>query len=109
MLLNSPTVPLTFRSIIFLLSLLALSLAGNIFYQSRQYNFPQKPSTVMAIIVDGIALVYIIYITWDEYSGKPLGLRSPKAKIRLRKFAVPISIAGCLWDDSDVRPSVHCV
>lgn len=39
----------------------------------------------MAIVVDAIALVYIIYVTYDEYSGKPLGLRSPKAKIRLRE------------------------
>ena len=37
----------------------------------------------MAIIVDCIALPYIGYITWDEYTGKPLGLRPPKAKMRL--------------------------
>lgn len=84
MLLNSPIVPLTFRSIIWLLSLLALSLAGSIFHMSNAYNVEQKASTVMAIVVDAIALVYLIYITYDEYSGKPLGLRSPTAKIRLR-------------------------
>jgi hypothetical protein len=38
---------------------------------------------MMAIVVDTIALVYILYITYDEYTGKPLGLRSPKAKMRL--------------------------
>lgn len=37
----------------------------------------------MAIIVDIIAIPYIGYVTWDEYTGKPLGLRSPKAKMRL--------------------------
>ena len=37
----------------------------------------------MAIVVDVVAMPYILYITWDEYTGKPLGLRSPKAKIRL--------------------------
>jgi hypothetical protein len=37
----------------------------------------------MAIVVDVVAIPYIGYITWDEYTGKPLGLRSPKAKIRL--------------------------
>lgn len=37
----------------------------------------------MAIVVDVIAIPYILYVTWDEYTGKPLGLRSPKAKIRL--------------------------
>jgi hypothetical protein len=37
----------------------------------------------MAVAVDTVAIPYILYITWDEYTGKPLGLRSPKAKIRL--------------------------
>lgn len=37
----------------------------------------------MAIIFDSVALVYIFYITYDEYTGKPLGLRSAKAKMRL--------------------------
>lgn len=37
----------------------------------------------MAIIVDAVALVYLVYITYDEYASKPLGLRSPKAKVRL--------------------------
>ena len=37
----------------------------------------------MAIVVDAIALVYILYISWDEYHGKPLGLRNAKAKMRL--------------------------
>lgn len=37
----------------------------------------------MAIIVDAVALVYLVYITYDEYTGKPLGLRSPSAKMRL--------------------------
>lgn len=37
----------------------------------------------MAIVVDVVAMPYILYVTWDEYTGKPLGLRAPKAKIRL--------------------------
>ncbi|KAF8544913.1 hypothetical protein BDD12DRAFT_813904 [Trichophaea hybrida] len=86
MLLNSPMVPLTFRSIIWLLSLLALSFASSIFHMSDAYNIEQKASTIMAIVVDAIALMYLIYITYDEYSGKPLGLRSPTAKIRLLMF-----------------------
>jgi len=83
MLLNSPMVPLTFRSIIWSLSLVALALAGNIFHMSMAYGVEQKASTIMAIVVDALALVYLIYITYDEYSGKPLGLRSPTVKIRL--------------------------
>jgi hypothetical protein len=53
---------------------------------SDAYNIEQKASTIMAIVVDAIALMYLIYITYDEYSGKPLGLRSPTAKIRLRRL-----------------------
>ncbi|RPA94520.1 hypothetical protein L873DRAFT_1830333 [Choiromyces venosus 120613-1] len=83
MLLNNPMVPLTFRALIWVLSLLALGLACSVFQLSNKYDFEQKPSTIMAIIVDVVALIYLIYITYDEYSGKPLGLRSPKAKMRL--------------------------
>lgn len=86
MLLNDPTVPLTFRALIWVLSLLALALASSVFHLSNKYGFAQKPSTIMAIVVDVIALIYLIYITYDEYSGKPLGLRSPKAKMRLSTF-----------------------
>lgn len=38
---------------------------------------------MMATIVDGFALFYLIGITYDEYTGKPLGLRSASAKMRL--------------------------
>jgi hypothetical protein len=45
--------------------------------------FSQSPSTIIAIVVDVVAVPYIGYVTWDEYRGKPLGLRSPKAKMKL--------------------------
>ena len=38
---------------------------------------------MMAIIVDAVALVYIVYVTYDEYFNKPLGLRSARAKVRI--------------------------
>ncbi|KAH0539138.1 hypothetical protein FGG08_004310 [Glutinoglossum americanum] len=82
-LLRNPIIPLVFRLIIWLFSLIALALGGSIFHISETEGFSQRPSTLMAIIVDIIALVYILYITYDEYTGKPLGLRSPKAKMRL--------------------------
>lgn len=37
----------------------------------------------MALIVDVVAIVYTFYITYDEYTSKPLGLRSHRAKMRL--------------------------
>lgn len=82
MLLNNPMVPLTFRTITWTLSLVALSLSVSVFRHSDP-DVAQRQSTVMAIVVDVVALIYLIWITYDEYSGQPLGLRSPKAKMKL--------------------------
>lgn len=59
--------------------------AGTIPGQTTAGNYicKQQYSTYMAFIVDSIAVVYLLYITWDEYSSKPLGLRSFNAKMRL--------------------------
>ena len=85
MMLTHPLVPLVLRLVVLFTSLTALSLSSSIYHlsHSRGNQFPEEPSTVMAIVVDVIAVPYLCYITWDEYTGKPLGLRSPKAKIRL--------------------------
>ncbi|OGM48530.1 hypothetical protein ABOM_002385 [Aspergillus bombycis] len=82
-LLKSPIVPLVFRLTVWVFSLTALALGASIQHMSRAYVHPQGPSALMAIIVDAVALVYLVYITWDEYTSKPLGLRSPSAKARL--------------------------
>lgn len=76
-------VPLIFRLIVLITSIIALSIAGSVHHLSNKYSYSQSPSTTMAIVVDVIAIPYTLYITWDEYTGKPLGLRAPKAKIRL--------------------------
>jgi hypothetical protein len=78
-----PLVPLIFRIIVLTTSTIALGLSSSVDHLSNKYSYPQTPSTTMAIVVDVVAIPYILYITWDEYTGKPLGLRSPKAKIRL--------------------------
>jgi hypothetical protein len=78
-----PIVPLVFRMIVLTTSTIALGLSASVHHLSNKYLYPQNPSTTMAIVVDVVAIPYILYITWDEYTGKPLGLRSPKAKIRL--------------------------
>ncbi|KAI9751879.1 MAG: hypothetical protein M4579_005861 [Chaenotheca gracillima] len=82
-LLRNPIVPLIFRLTIWIFSMIALALGASIYAYSRSYAVAQRPSTLMAIIFDAIALVYILYITYDEYRGKPLGLRSPAGKMRL--------------------------
>ncbi|KAF3903118.1 hypothetical protein ABW21_db0204940 [Orbilia brochopaga] len=76
-LLNNPMVPLTLRAIIWIVSLFALSFSASIYVMSARNHAKQLPSTVLAIVVDAVALIYIIYITYDE---------SPKAKIRLIMF-----------------------
>lgn len=77
--LRNPVIPLIFRSIVFMFSAVALALAGSIYHFTNTVSdqkLHNTPSTDMAIAVDAIALVYILYITYDEYTGKPLGLRS---------------------------------
>lgn len=37
----------------------------------------------MAIAVDVVAIPYILFVTYDEYTSQPLGLRSAKTKISL--------------------------
>ncbi len=80
---SHPLVPLAFRLTVLTTSTIALGLSASIFHLTNRTQFAQTASAVMAIIVDVIALPYIGYITWDEYTGKPLGLRPPKAKVRL--------------------------
>lgn len=82
-LLKSPLVPLILRLLVWCFSLSALALGGSIQHMAAKHNHPQGPSALMAIIVDAVALVYLVYITFDEYTSKPLGLRSPSAKARL--------------------------
>lgn len=82
--LRNPMIPLVFRSVVWIFSLIALILAGSIHHRThKNLNLVNTPSTIIAIVVDAVALVYILYITYDEYTGKPLGLRSARAKMRL--------------------------
>ncbi|KAJ4294760.1 hypothetical protein N0V88_004994 [Collariella sp. IMI 366227] len=84
--LRHPLVPLAFRLTILLTSIIALALAVRI------YNIEHRPDTrrsseltqaIVAIVVDSVAIPYIGYMTWDEYTGKPLGLRATTQKIAL--------------------------
>jgi hypothetical protein len=88
--LRNPFIPLVFRLIVFIFAMTALALGGSIHHITDTYNHAhpdkgivQGPSTMMAMIVDAIALVYIVYVTYDEYFNKPLGLRSARAKVRI--------------------------
>lgn len=84
---QNPLVPLLLRILILMFSACALALAASIYiYSNRQYDgseIGQQPSTIFAIVVQSFAIIYIIYIAYDEYSGKPLGLRNPLGKMKL--------------------------
>jgi hypothetical protein len=81
--MNHPMVPAVARMVVLIFSILALSLAGAIFHHSDSAGCENNSSTWMAIIVDVVAILYTVYITYDEYTSKPLGLRSHNAKMSL--------------------------
>ena len=82
--LRNPIIPMIIRLNVWSYSAVALALAASIHHiTDKTGGINPTPSTDMAIIVDAVAMVYLLFITWDEYSGKPLGLRPAKAKMRL--------------------------
>ena len=81
--LRNPFIPLVFRLIIFFFAAIALAVGGSIYHLSDKFTFARGASAIMAIIVDAVAMVYICWITYDEYRSKPLGLRSARAKVRI--------------------------
>lgn len=105
--LRNPFVPLAFRFTVISFALIAIGLGATIFHETgnivtciqqpprhrssyceslignEKVLYYRDPAALMAIIVDVIAVVYSIYITYDEYFSKPLGLRSARAKVRL--------------------------
>ncbi|QLQ79898.1 hypothetical protein HG537_0C05460 [Torulaspora globosa] len=89
LLLDNQYLPLGLRIVVGILSLISLGLAVRIYQNSASHiqsidsTIDQQPSTIMAICVNTIAIVYIIGIAHDEFSGKPLGLRNPFGKLRL--------------------------
>ncbi|KAI8941498.1 hypothetical protein NX059_002715 [Plenodomus lindquistii] len=81
--MNHSLVPAVIRMFVLVFSILALSLASSIYRHSDNNNCDNNSSTWMAIIVDIVAILYTVYITYDEYTSKPLGLRSHNAKMAL--------------------------
>ncbi|CCK69509.1 phospholipase D regulator KNAG_0C04060 [Huiozyma naganishii CBS 8797] len=89
LLIHNQYVPLAFRFTIGVVALISLALAVRVFQNSNvtievmNRSLPQQPSTIMAICVNSIAVFYTIFIAWDEFTGKPLGLREPLSKLRI--------------------------
>lgn len=84
--LQHPLVPLAFRLIVLLTSIVALALSVRIFrieHRGDDVHSSELTQSIVAIVVDTVAIPYIGYMTWDEYTGAPLGLRKPTQKISL--------------------------
>jgi hypothetical protein len=82
---HHPFSPLAFRLIVMITSLIALAIAARMFeYENGFRNeSAERSQAIVAIAVDTVAIPYIGYMLWDEYTGKPLGLRPPVQKISL--------------------------
>ena len=83
--LKHPLVPLAFRLTVLLTSIIALALSVRIYEIENVAvdSSAERTQAIVAIVVDTLAIPYIGYMTWDEYTGKPLGLRPPTEKISL--------------------------
>lgn len=78
--LRNAVIPLLIRAIVLGFSAAAMIIGLVLWAESRRLA---TSSIMMAVVVDGIALFYLIGIIYDEYTGKPIGLRSATAKMRL--------------------------
>lgn len=84
---QNPLFPLLLRILILTFCCCALGLAITIYRGLRKHygghGVKQQPLTIFAIVVECLAIAYVIYIAYDEYLGKPLGLRNPLGKMKL--------------------------
>ncbi|KAF4126867.1 hypothetical protein GMORB2_0604 [Geosmithia morbida] len=84
--LRHPLAPLAFRLVVMVTSITALAIAGRIFLLlDRGGGGPsvERSQSITAIVVDCVAVPYLGYMIYDEYTGQPLGLRSGISKVSL--------------------------
>lgn len=77
--------PLIFRLTVMITSILAMGIAARIFKVEGglRKDSAERTQSLVAVVVDCVAVPYTAYMIWDEYTGKPLGLRSAISKISL--------------------------
>lgn len=77
--------PLLFRLTVIITSILALAIAAQIYKLELKTitNEAEQTQSLVAVVVDSVAIPYSAYMIWDEYTGKPIGLRPAKSKIAL--------------------------
>ncbi|KAK2590107.1 hypothetical protein QQS21_012214 [Conoideocrella luteorostrata] len=83
--MRHPLSPFLFRLGVMVTSILALGISARIYkLEGNTIKVSaERTKSVVAIVVDCLAIPYIGYMIWDEYTGKPLGLRSAISKISL--------------------------
>ncbi len=77
--------PLIFRLTVMVTSILAMGIAARIYKVEGtiRKDSAERTQSLVAVVVDCVAIPYSAYMIWDEYTGKPLGLRSAISKISL--------------------------
>lgn len=67
------------------MSTVALAIAIRMFQQETKVfgDGSERTQSIFAIVVDCVSIPFNGYMIWDEYTGKPLGLRSATSKMSL--------------------------
>ncbi|KAK0388548.1 hypothetical protein NLU13_4791 [Sarocladium strictum] len=83
--MRSSFIPLMFRLTVMVTSILALGVSARIFRLEAGWkeDSAERTQALVAVVVDCVAIPYIGYMIYDEYTGKPLGLRSGVSKMCL--------------------------
>ncbi|KAL7933617.1 hypothetical protein V8C35DRAFT_303429 [Trichoderma chlorosporum] len=83
--MRSPLSPLFFRLTVIIMSVIALGIAARMFHLEDKVlgESAERTQSIFAIAVDSVAIPFNGYMIWDEYTGKPLGLRSARSKMSL--------------------------
>ena len=71
-LLRSGYAPLIFRLINLTMCITALALAGSITRQEMQFGLSHRPSTILALLVNSLAIIYLPIVTWVRLLFTPL-------------------------------------
>ncbi|KAK8011367.1 hypothetical protein PG990_010332 [Apiospora arundinis] len=81
MILLSPLLPPIVRLIALSMSLGSLGLATELLRMDELHTL--RSQAVASIVIDSLAIPYILYMMYDEFTGLPLGLRSAVEKASL--------------------------
>lgn len=81
MILLSPLLPPIIRLIALSMSLGSLGLATELLRRDELHSL--RSQAVASIVIDSLAIPYILYMMYDEFTGLPLGLRSAVEKASL--------------------------